>query len=278
MDETPIRADMPSKTTVDQRGLKTVPIKSTGHEKHRMTVCLAIKADGFKMKPFVVIPGKKVKSEIAAIKGAILKCSANAWMNDELTEDWVSHMWGSLAFNKRFLVWDSFKCHINEKIKEILKKMNTVKGVIPGGCTKFLQPLDVSINKPFKTIFRELYGEWYLKGEFEYTKGGAVKPPNYVFKIQWIVDVWTKIGSEIIKKSFETCGITTSDVNKTHCLKEGQPTEEARMLLDESSGNLEFIARPTLDDNFYEVEVENIGNVDDLMDKIIEECEIEILS
>ena len=53
---------MPSKTAVDQRGLKTVPIKSTGHEKQRMTVCLAIKADGSKIKPFVAIPGKKVKS------------------------------------------------------------------------------------------------------------------------------------------------------------------------------------------------------------------------
>ena len=52
-----------------------------------MTVCLAIKADGSKMKPFVVIPGKKAKSEIAAIKGAIVKCSANGWMNDQLTED-----------------------------------------------------------------------------------------------------------------------------------------------------------------------------------------------
>ena len=95
---------MPSKTTVDQRGLKTVPIISTGHEKQRMTVCLAIKADGSKIKPFVAIPGKKVKSEIAAIKGAIVKCSADGWMNDELTEDWVSHLWGSLAFNKSFLV------------------------------------------------------------------------------------------------------------------------------------------------------------------------------
>ena len=50
------------------------------------------------------------------------------------------------------------------------------------------------------------------------------------------------------------------------------------MLLDESSGNLEFIARPTLDDDVYEIEVENIENVDDLTDKIIEECEMEILS
>ena len=137
MDETSIWADMRSKTTVDQRGLKTVSIKSTGHEKQRMTVCLAIKTDGSKMKPFVVIPGKKVKGETVAIKGAIVKCSANSWMNDELTEDRVSHVRGSLAFNKRFLVWDSFKCHINEKIKETLKKMNTVMGVIPGGCTKF---------------------------------------------------------------------------------------------------------------------------------------------
>ena len=175
-------------------------------------------------------------------------------------------------------MWDSFKCHINEKIKETLKKMNTVMGVIPGGCTKILQPLDVSINKPFKTIFRELYDEWYQKGEFEYTKGGVIKPPNYVLQIQWIVDAWTKICSEIIKKSFETCGITTSDVNKIHRLKEGQATEEARMLLDESSGNLEFIARPTLDDDVYEIEVENIENVDGLTDKIMEECEMEILS
>ena len=50
------------------------------------------------------------------------------------------------------------------------------------------------------------------------------------------------------------------------------------MLLNESSGNLEFIARPTLDDDVYGIEIENIDNVDDLTDKIIEECEMEILS
>ena len=74
------------------------------------------------MKPFVVISGKKVKSEIAAIKGTLVKCSANGWINDELTEDWVSHMYWSLAFNKRFLVWDSFRCHINKKNQRDFKK------------------------------------------------------------------------------------------------------------------------------------------------------------
>ena len=46
MDETPIWADMPSETTVEQRGSKTIPIKSTGHKKQRITVCLAVKTDG----------------------------------------------------------------------------------------------------------------------------------------------------------------------------------------------------------------------------------------
>ena len=100
---------------------------------------------------------------------------------------------------------------------------------------------------------------------------------NFCFHL-YFIHIDFEIGSEIIKKSFETCDITTSDVNKIHCLKEGQPTEEARMLLDESSGNLEFIARPTLDDDVYEIEVDYIENVDDLTDKIIEECEMEILS
>ena len=52
-------------------------------------MCLAVKADGTKMKPFIVILGKKIKSEVAAVKGAIVKCSPKGWMNDELTNVWV---------------------------------------------------------------------------------------------------------------------------------------------------------------------------------------------
>ena len=43
MDETLIWADMPIKKTVDQRGLKTVHVKSTGHEKQLMTYVWPLK-------------------------------------------------------------------------------------------------------------------------------------------------------------------------------------------------------------------------------------------
>ena len=45
MDETPIWTDMVSDTTVDVTGKKTVTVKITGHEKSRVSVCLAAKAD-----------------------------------------------------------------------------------------------------------------------------------------------------------------------------------------------------------------------------------------
>ena len=66
MGEFPIWADMPSKATVTKQGAKIVPIKTTGHEKQRITVCLAVKADG-------------------TCSGAVVKCSRNGWMNSELT-------------------------------------------------------------------------------------------------------------------------------------------------------------------------------------------------
>ena len=49
MDETQVWDGMMSKTTVGVRGAKSVCLKSTGHEKCMVSVCLAAKADGSKL-------------------------------------------------------------------------------------------------------------------------------------------------------------------------------------------------------------------------------------
>ena len=76
MDETPIWADMPSGTTMEGSGSKIVPVKTTGHDEQRITAaCLAVNEDISKMKPFILIPGKIIKSEISAVKGIIISRS-----------------------------------------------------------------------------------------------------------------------------------------------------------------------------------------------------------
>lgn len=61
MDETPVWCDMVSETTIDATGKKTITLKTTGHEKSRVSVCLAAKADGTKLKPSAISKRALVK-------------------------------------------------------------------------------------------------------------------------------------------------------------------------------------------------------------------------
>ena len=112
------------------------------------------------MKPYVVIPAKKVKKELTLIPGVVVAASRNDWMNESLTTDWIEKVWTNFSYQKRLLVWDSFKCHIFDESKDELKRYKTVMSDIPGGCTKYLQPLDFCINKPFKAFFRKFCDDW----------------------------------------------------------------------------------------------------------------------
>ena len=58
MDETACWMDMPLETTVTFTGVHSVPLNITGHKKDHFTVILIAKANGTRLKPFVVIKGK----------------------------------------------------------------------------------------------------------------------------------------------------------------------------------------------------------------------------
>jgi hypothetical protein len=69
MDETPIWLDMLAQTTVDHVGTRSIPIKTTGHEKARVTVVLAAKANGQKIKPLIVFKGVRMERGIDQVPG-----------------------------------------------------------------------------------------------------------------------------------------------------------------------------------------------------------------
>ena len=50
IDKTAVWADMVSNTTVNDKGAKTINMKSTGHDKVRVTVCLTAASNGNKLK------------------------------------------------------------------------------------------------------------------------------------------------------------------------------------------------------------------------------------
>ena len=63
MDETSTLKGMMSNTIIHKQGAKFVSLKTTGNEKCMISVCLAAKAKGTKLKPFVVFREAKRESK-----------------------------------------------------------------------------------------------------------------------------------------------------------------------------------------------------------------------
>ena len=213
MDETPMYFDMPGNTTVDKVASKTVSVKTTGHERQHFTVVLACQANGKKIRPLVIFKRKNIPKETFP-PGVVVKVHPKGWMDKALIKVWLDEVFmrrpSGLLKPRSLLVWDMFRAHCCDSVTEKLKEYRTRQAVIPGGCTSVLQPLDVSINKPFKTYLRKLWNTWMVSGEKEFTKSGAMKRPGLSLVVQWVKEAWESISEDIIIKSFKKCGISNA--------------------------------------------------------------------
>jgi len=74
-------------------------------------------------------------------------------------------------------VCDQFKAHVTESTKRLATKLRTHLTVIPGGLTSRLQPLDVSVNRPFKVFMHEEWAKWTEAPTHHVPPAGRVKWP-----------------------------------------------------------------------------------------------------
>ena len=122
MDETACWFEMLSDTTVASTGSRSVPLKTTGHKKDHFTVILSARADGKKLKPFIVFKGKgtPLHKELEKKLGVVVQFSGNRWMSNGLTCDYLKKITGSFFLTKRLIIWDAYKCPTSdETLKQI---------------------------------------------------------------------------------------------------------------------------------------------------------------
>ncbi len=105
-------------------------------------------------------------------------------MDEEMLLEWIDLVWEPATEGQRaMLVLDSFSAHITPAVKQKLKSINTVPLVIPGGCTSKIQPLDVSLNKPFKSYVRKYWSDFVLQ---QATNLQKLKPPTKQNVAKWV--------------------------------------------------------------------------------------------
>ncbi|MEW8548669.1 MAG: hypothetical protein AB2693_34645 [Candidatus Thiodiazotropha sp.] len=216
MDETPMYFDLLPGKTVDVKGRKSIRIRTTGSEKRHLTVVLAVSAAGDVLPPMIIFKGKRPVS-LNVPKGWIVCVQEKAWMDETLMIRWVKEILFPHTKKERcLLVMDSFRAHLTEDVKKTLRKGNTVTAIIPGGCTSKVQPLDVSLNKPFKVDLRKSWSSFIrsatekMREEAEPTE--RLKAADKATVLSWIVDAVSSLKEkkEIVQKSFKVCGITNN--------------------------------------------------------------------
>ncbi len=124
--------------------------------------------------------------------------------------DWLENVWGRRP--RALLNLPSMLCrgHVTDEIKNKIHRLKSELVIIPVGMTLVLQPLDVSVNKPFKARLSEQYDRWILDHDQELTASGKIKraPPHVV--AHWVSSAWTSIPAELVAKSFKKCCISNA--------------------------------------------------------------------
>ena len=119
------------------------------------------------------------------------------------------------------VIYDVFKGHMGEAVQSLLEDNRIFHVTVPNNCTDLLQPLDLSVNKPFKDKLRKGFSEWYAQEVAKQLANDTQIDCIHVdmrmsvvkeLSSKWIVSAYDYIRSspEIIRNGFKKAGITSA--------------------------------------------------------------------
>jgi hypothetical protein len=163
MDQTPLPFEFLSGQTYEPKGSKTVWVKgaTSGWDKRQAILQLTIFADGKNwVKPLIFFRGKGLGSGILREMKSydprvVVKFNPTAYANAENIVEWLEkQLIPVLGIEPALLALDLFSGHKTDYVLDIIKAHDITVSIIPAGCTGLVQPLDISVNRPFKDILK----------------------------------------------------------------------------------------------------------------------------
>jgi len=90
-----------------------------------------------------------------------IRWNESAYANAGLLVNWIEELLvPALPSGPRLLALDVAKFHSTDEVLTTLRSNNITPSMIPPSCTGLVQPLDVSVNKPFKNILRDILEDY----------------------------------------------------------------------------------------------------------------------
>lgn len=173
--------------------------------------------------------------------GWIVCVQQKGWMDGTLMMRWINEIYLKYTGSKKsLLVMDTFSVHCSDEIISLLSKHHSRVALIPGGCTSKLQPLDVSLNKPFKQVCRQEF-QTYCRSQLATKSSSAdrLKTASKQEICQWVVKAQNYLSAhpEMITKSFKVTGISLAlDGSEDHLFRNKDILQQANQPEDEEEG------------------------------------------
>lgn len=126
----------------------------------RISLFLTILSNGTKLVSLILFKGRTGGPLEKELPNNLIyaKCQENSWVNNDIFKFWLFNIWFKYTQNKKcLLIMDRATTHYIKNLDLTMKKNNCLYILLPPGLTKFFQPLDISVNFPFKH---------YLKGDY----------------------------------------------------------------------------------------------------------------
>jgi hypothetical protein len=134
-----------------------------------LSVLVCMNAAGLATPSFYVFKGKRFRQNYIerCEPGATMAMQPRAWMTSYLFSAWISHFiecvqrtGGISAQQRHLLILDGHSSHVTFDVVREARAARLDLLTLPSHTSHAMQPLDVSVFKPFKTFFREYRDFW----------------------------------------------------------------------------------------------------------------------
>ena len=133
-----------------------------------------------------------------------------AWCDESVMLGWINQQWKTTCEGDMLLVLDVHRAQKTNAVKAQFSSCKTRTVYVPPGCTSLIQPLDVSINAPFKAIVSRLANDHCAQNLQAYVQGTVSAGERRVLLSQWVGQAWGEVSAnkEMIQRTFTKCGIS----------------------------------------------------------------------
>lgn len=221
--------------TMEQQGSSRVEIAGI-NDKRQITVTLAGSMSGELLPVQLLYQGKtnRCHPKFSFPDNFDVWHTPNHWANEDTTIRFIKHIilpyiQGVRTKNNTpnqaaLVIFDVFKGHMGEGVHNLLEENKIFHVVVPNNCTDLFQPLDLSVNKPFKDKLRRGFSEWYSQEVAKHLSNGCRADDIHIdmrmsivkeLSCKWIMCAYDHIrsSSEIVQNGFKKAGITSAVEN-----------------------------------------------------------------